>query len=302
MVCSIPTINVGKPTRYQSLTLFPLFRDCDPGVDYRLAQAAIEDGTLLIEEINENGSVPELLVENKGDQRVLFIEGEELIGAKQNRILNTSVLVPAHRKIKIPVSCVEKGRWQYKTRYFQSGGSHSPSKLRSSLKSSVSRAVREKRGHRSDQGEVWRHVDELCASYQVASGTSAMSDATDALQDQIESFKENLAYIEGAYGMAIAIGERLVSVDVFDKEETCRQVWQRVLSGAVLDAIQAKPAEKPVTTKTVEQLVDDANKLQWEAAEAVGEGDEYRAQSERGAHASTLTYDATVVHGSIVAA
>jgi len=55
------------------------------------------------------GSVPDLLVDNRGDVRVLFLEGEELIGAKQNRILNTSVLVPAHSKIKIPVSCVEPG-------------------------------------------------------------------------------------------------------------------------------------------------------------------------------------------------
>ena len=59
----------------------------------------------------KGGSVPDLLVENRGDVRVLFLEGEELIGAKQNRILNTSVLVAAHTKVKIPVSCVERGRW-----------------------------------------------------------------------------------------------------------------------------------------------------------------------------------------------
>ena len=56
----------------------------------------------------------------RGDIRVLFLEGEELVGAKQNRILNTSVLLPARSKIKIPVSCVERGRWAYKSKHFGS--------------------------------------------------------------------------------------------------------------------------------------------------------------------------------------
>ena len=63
--------------------------------------------------------MPELMVENKGDMRVLFIEGEELVGAKQNRILNTSILVPAKSKTKIPVSCVERGRWRYHSPMFR---------------------------------------------------------------------------------------------------------------------------------------------------------------------------------------
>jgi hypothetical protein len=57
--------------------------------------------------------VPDLAVESKGNVRLLFIEGEELVGAKQNRILNTSVLIAAHTKPKIPVSCVEQGRCGY---------------------------------------------------------------------------------------------------------------------------------------------------------------------------------------------
>jgi hypothetical protein len=38
----------------------------------------------------EAGPVPELRVENGSDIRVLFLEGEQLVGAKQNRILNIS--------------------------------------------------------------------------------------------------------------------------------------------------------------------------------------------------------------------
>ncbi|NUQ65067.1 MAG: hypothetical protein HUU20_21595 [Pirellulales bacterium] len=40
---------------------------------------------------------------------MLFLDGEELAGAKQNRILNASLLVGAKSNIKIPVSCAPRG-------------------------------------------------------------------------------------------------------------------------------------------------------------------------------------------------
>jgi hypothetical protein len=255
----------------------------------------------MVEEISEGGSVPDLLVDNQGDVRVLFIEGEELVGAKQNRILNTSVLIAAHTKTKIPVSCVEQGRWGYRSRGFGSSGSHSPSKLRRALKASVSRSVSEKRGHRSDQGEIWREVASLHASHKVSSSTAAMSDCFDTHRDRIADFSDSLQYIDGATGMAVAIGGHVVSVDVFDKPETCQKVWDRLLSGVVFDALEAGETEQQASVADVERLLAASRELSWEQTQAVGEGEEYRASSEKGDHASALVFDGAVVHGSILA-
>jgi hypothetical protein len=302
MSVALPKIRVGDPVRHESLSVFPLFSESNSGVDYRLSDVALADESLLVEEVNEGGSVPDLLVENKGDTRVLFLEGEELVGAKQNRILNTSVLVAAHTKIKIPVSCVEQGRWGYKSRYFGSSGSHSPAKLRRALKASVSRSVKEKRGHASDQGEVWKEVASLHASHGVESASAAMSDAFDSYGDRIEEYREKLKYVEGASGVAVAIGERVVAVDLFDKPATCQKVWDRLLSGAVFDALEAGETAQHASVADVERLVVAAGELPWEQGEAVGEGEEYRAESNRGDHASALAFEETVVHGSVVSA
>ena len=49
---------------------------------------------------------------------LLILEGEVLIGAKQDRIANTSLLIPPHVGKLIPVSCVEANRWEYQTNNF----------------------------------------------------------------------------------------------------------------------------------------------------------------------------------------
>ena len=78
MVVALPKLRVGDPVRHEALSVFPLFSDTDSRVDYRLSEAALADESLLVEEVSDSGSVPDLLVENKGDLRVLFLEGEEL--------------------------------------------------------------------------------------------------------------------------------------------------------------------------------------------------------------------------------
>ena len=40
-----------------------------------------------------------------------LVEGEHFLGGKQNRTVNTSVLVPALSDLEIPVSCLERSRW-----------------------------------------------------------------------------------------------------------------------------------------------------------------------------------------------
>ena len=303
MPATIPAIRIGDPLRYKSLSVFPLFADSYSDVEYRLSSAALADQSLLIEEVSRGGSVPELLVKNKSDVRVLFLEGEELIGAKQNRILNTSVLVGARSKIKIPVSCVEQGRWDYKSRYLDTSQSHSPVKLRSTLKASVSQSLKANRGHRSDQQKVWREVTHLQTLHGVESETLALSDTFDVYGLQIALYREHLKYASPATGLVVAIGEKLVSYDLFDKPATCQLVWDRLISGAVLDALENRhTACHHASGSDVQQLLTSIADLAWEQTIAVGEGEEFRAESPQGDHASVLSFQETVLHSSLVPA
>jgi hypothetical protein len=299
---TLPEARVGEPIRHEALTVFPLFTPANGSVDYLLADEALAAGTVTVSEVGESGSVPDLLVENTGDSRVLFIEGEELRGAKQNRVLNTSVLVAARSKTTIPVSCVEQGRWRYRARQFGHGGMHSSSKLRHILKKSVTRSALEGQGHGSDQREVWREVGRQMASLGSASETMAMSDTYDSYRTRMEEYRNHLGYVEGATGLAVAVGQSVVALDLFDRPTTCRKAWDRLLTGVVMDALEARPEDGMAGASDVEDLLARLQSAPWQAAPAVGEGEEYRAEAERETHASALLFAGSVLHGSAVVA
>ena len=63
-----------------------------------------------VTEVSQGGSVPDLRLINKSANKLLAVDGEELIGAKQNRIVNATFLIAANTEIIIPVSGVEQGR------------------------------------------------------------------------------------------------------------------------------------------------------------------------------------------------
>ncbi len=301
-ISRFPTIRVGDPIRHEALTVFPLF---DTGkateeVDYLLSDEAVADGTVVVEEIDESGSVPTLKVTNKGKRRVLFLEGEELRGAKQNRVLNTSVLIGAGMKTTIPVSCVEQGRWRFRSTQFMPSGTSSSSKLRKRLKESVSTSLREGQGHRSDQGSVWSEVTRQMTSLGSTSETMAMSDTYDSFRDRVEEFRKHLAYPAGASGLAVAIGPDVVALDLFDKPATCQKVWDRLLSGFVMDALEAKPGKALASPSDIDHYLQKLGGAPWQESPAVGEGREFRAEAGPRTHASALMFQTCLLHGSAV--
>jgi len=117
----IRTLQVGEPRRFKNLEVFPLFPSRNVGPDFLALKQALEQRKIVITETTESGSVPQLKVTNRGNEFVLLIDGEELMGAKQNRVLNTSILIKGQSEITIPVSCTEHGRWSSISRWFWEG-------------------------------------------------------------------------------------------------------------------------------------------------------------------------------------
>ncbi len=122
-------VQPDAPITHRGITVVPLFPRCNPGAEYTTLASAIGRG-FRVAESSDEGSVPELVVTNPLADLVLLYDGEELIGAKQNRILNLTVLVAAESVTPIPVSCVEAGRWHRRSATFASGAHTAGPELR----------------------------------------------------------------------------------------------------------------------------------------------------------------------------
>ena len=159
---------LGDPFTVHGLGIIPLLGDTAldlPPID--LLERALDGGTLKITEVSEGGSVPFLRAENNGSKPVLILDGEELTGGKQNRIVNTTIIIAAETSIKIPVSCVEAGRWNRRREDFASGEALFRAKSRAVQKAGVAMSIRMEGNFRSDQGQVWREVDESLSELRV---------------------------------------------------------------------------------------------------------------------------------------
>src|SRR5437762_1881099 len=99
------TLQVNEPQEDSGLQIFGLRWQADTELRYLTLDEAMAAGSLEVAEISESGSVPKLKVTNRSDLMTFLMSGEQLIGAKQNRVLNVSVMVPARQEISIPVSC-----------------------------------------------------------------------------------------------------------------------------------------------------------------------------------------------------
>lgn len=296
---AIPSVRVSEPLASDRLTVFPLFLETPKPACYRLAEDALADGTVVVQEVDEFGSVPQLTVVNHNDTLVLFLEGQELRGAKQNRVLNTSVLIAAKCKTQLPVSCVEQGRWRQVSKQFSGSDNYSSSKLRSVLKGSVSRATRAGEGHHSDQHAVWEEVSRQMRSLGTESPTGAMADTYEAHRSHVDKVRAEVPYAEGAAGLAVAIGGKLVSIDLFDAPETCRKVWPRLVGGVALDALEEREAAT-VSVAEVAAALNDLRAMQWQPVPPAGAGEEHRVEVAGRWYASALTLGGRMVHVSMV--
>src|SRR6476659_9444231 len=135
---------LGEVRSFGGLTLVPLYPAVPPRADYVGLDEATAGGLV----VTEVDSVESLLVVNPLGTATLLYEGEELVGAKQNRVLERSILVAAGSKLEIPAKCVEQGRWAYRSRRFAPAPRAAPPELR---------RLRHDLGGPS-QGAVWGEV------------------------------------------------------------------------------------------------------------------------------------------------
>ena len=289
-------IRIGESITSQYLTVFPLLGGEMKSSGYLTLDEALEQKLCAVTEISESGRVPELKFVNSANFRVFLLNGEELIGAKQNRILNLSIMVPAGKTLIIPVSCVEAGRWSHRSRQFASSSRAYYSAGRAMQMAQVSASLRATGERRSDQAEVWRDIRAKSGSFRVYSDTSAMSDIYEHVSTRLEDYVQAFSILEGQSGAVFAINGNVVGVDLFDSPETFRKLFPKLLRSYGLDALDHARREKSEMKEPCSQAKADAFlaqvcKAKAEEFPAVGEGLDIRLSGQDFTGAALIAND-----------
>jgi hypothetical protein len=238
-------ISLGAPSAYRNLTLTPIFLKNGPlsDVEPLSVEEALAAGTLEVTEVSAEGHVPELRVRNSGKTPVLILDGEELVGAKQNRIVNVTILVAPQSDIVIPVSCTEAGRWGYSRPGFAAAGRVLNQEVRYSKAAAVTKNLKECRVRSADQGAVWDGVSKALFALGATSPTSALGDGFDSRANDIDDFLETLKPQPGQIGVIYRIGGKLAGLDLFGSKRAFAQAYAKLVRGSALQALTGFPMD-----------------------------------------------------------
>ncbi len=289
---------IGTPVSFRNLTLFPILGEgAAGGAEYLTLEEALARKEARVTEVCESGSVPELLFANEGALPIFLLDGEELIGARQNRVLNLSILVAGGRTLVIPVSCVERGRWHARSREFSSAARAQYSKGRASRMAQVTESMKHG-GRQSDQQAVWHDLELKFGELAADSPTRAMSDIYDGESARLEGYVRKFLPERGQVGALFGIGGRVAGIELFCSDVMLSKLLPKLVRSYGLDALGEtgeEPGGAALTVKEAARFMSRIGRARALRMPALGEGEDVRL-SGRTLSGAALIKDGAVVH------
>jgi hypothetical protein len=227
---------IGEPAVTGPLGLVPLFGPL-PDLEYQSFGRALRAGAYA-SELPTGPTVRRIRLENPTPLPILTYGGEEIVGAKQNRIFDGTTLVPAGEGMDLPVSCIERGRWALygEADRFEPGDAVADP------------ALRRTKGFGScgepalDQLEVWSEVDARLEAHEAPSPSSSLSDAYHWRRDDIGALIGGVVPCHDQIGVVACIGGKPTAVDMVSRPEVFADLFPALARGYALQALKTPPA------------------------------------------------------------
>lgn len=280
-------IKIADPITYKNLTIFPLTMKTMSTTDYATLDTAMKSNWLKIREIGD-GEVNYVELKNTGNKIVFIMTGEMLSGAKQDRMLREDVLVPPKSGwLRVPVYCVEHGRWVSVSSDFKSAKEIAPSQLRQRARIT------------ENQSEVWEAIASSQDRLGIASGTSTVKAnyEDERIRKELDEYTLHLKKVprltKNTVGVVVATGGRILCVDIFASNKLLMEFWSKLLRSYVMDAILESEAD--VAKEEVEGLINELRTTRYTSIGTPGLGELYMIETGTG-KGSVLLEKGTLVH------
>ena len=233
------SVQYDSPWTFKKLQLIPVrFKDKGGAPGFQNVTAfdkpvisfgdALKQHKIVIKENTADGGadVSTLMVKNRSKDNVLLMSGEMIQGGKQDRAFGKTTIIPAGRnKNYVPVFCIEKGRWDDRSRPFKHAGR-------------ADAGVRKQIDETQRQSKIWKQIDNELAEKNKKNKTSAYlkayNDSTLDDTSYLRFFINKMRESDSSYAGFIAItGDRILNAEIFSGSDLCLAAYIEMIKSYV---------------------------------------------------------------------
>ena len=276
-----PEWRLGSPHKHNNLTVFPVLADAPTtGSDHITLDEGLRSGKVIITElgadgrsrrinrrrINDDAEVNRLSLTNKTGKPLLLLAGEMIVGGQQDRIVGHDCLIEAsNTPVPLDVFCVEHGRWSGGSSFGHGvgpgdgsggsgfnlgGGDPAPAIAQMALPT-----IRQKAQASKSQGEVWNAVEETVTVTATETQTGNLTSVykNKRVNTKLGGYQRALkGRLSGGniVGVVVAVGDKIISADVFANHSLFRAYWPKMLKSFALEAVGTTSDRSKQASKT----------------------------------------------------
>tara|TARA_B100001564_G_C20565714_1_gene635920 strand:- start:144 stop:1100 length:957 start_codon:yes stop_codon:yes gene_type:complete len=187
--------------------------------------------------LHETERVNSILVENLSNKSLLILNGEIFDGAKQDRVSNETILVSSKSSLEIKVSCVERGRWAYKSSHFSKSKNmfnyHSKG-----VKDLYCNSAKHNHASGSIQDNVWASISNKQMKMGVSSNTGTVNDTYNKFDDFLSSLYSKIMEKDNQVGLLAMVPDKYIGIDLFPNNSIFKKYKERLYKSHLIEMIE----------------------------------------------------------------
>ena len=289
--------NVSEPVEKKNITTFFLSSIEKNNNKYLSLSEAMDKNQVQISEVNKKGLLTKLSVSNKSSDNIIILNGELIIGRqiRQDRIVDSTVLIPGYATVLINTFCGEQYRWSPRlsnkiststseSLYFSSGRANNAADINTKL---------------SKQCRIWSEISEKISDFNIKSFTNSVDQIYKKKRVNVEEIVNFFKIPSEAVGVALGINNQLVNIDIFSNNCMLQIYLPKIIRNIALDSFKKISKKSYLKKKDVHRFlrqIHQANKQKRKVVEgALGEELQFNSESVAG---SILYHKEQTVHFS----
>ncbi len=286
------SIELLDSQKYENVEAIPIKSDFFGKKDFLTLKKGYEMNLVEIKEL-EHSTVNTVSCKNDSVTPLILIDGDEITGAMQNRIINDTLLIPAKSTINIPVSCTEHGRWHTKGEGAESR-TFKPS-LYSANHSTRSRKSRASYEERDYQGEVWDSISEFESRSNFKSMTSALNDSYENLKDKQNDYLSKFHIEDGQNGVIFIVNGEVKGLELFYNHSIYKEYHEKLCRSYIIEAIVEKKSVDNIDRLKLMKVLENISQSEFKSKKSIGLGDNLKFSNDFGS-GSGLVWEDELIH------